>query len=677
MFSRAQIAILIAAMMLCTWGCATPLPEDQLVQAFSTGLDEQQLQALTQHSTENFREKALRHPSATQDIRLLRIPTKEVKVLEVKEISADEKHVVVAAGSSERKIMYQLKRMPGSEQWLVDDIYLKQGKRNGTNVVRSVTEQMDLLLTVREFMNAWESGDRDEVLMTVTPELRSALDVLPPSFLAQVARKLSSGRPSGANFRPEAELIGNRAVVRVPGRTGDLLLTMKLNSEAWQVSDLAIESKDDQEHINSLKKVAMVTNTAVDFLKEYRNANKSALENVTTRSFYRNTLEPGELKTVQLPIVDGSALDYDMKVFDRRADFILENEDEIVRIGLIQANAEEDDEPADYRVDEATIYELASKQEKRLGALLTATSIMRVFQDAMLAQDLDILKQVSTTEFNNLAWDRVSPTVFRVIQLAEMEHAEPRVTGTSFNGHVTEITVLQGTRELTYVLREQANQVRVDDVIVVDDQQLSLREKLAVTIPIYEFAYAVFEDDTDKLQALSSKDFNRRVWSQTRAVPRVHVDLVRSLTAPINQFRLSTTEAVAQLGGPEMGAKVHLVKEAGRLRVNDAVILGRNIPGEEVSMKQTMRLQLAYGTTSPSQILQASKTMAEERQSKQQSARSANYEVMTEVDESEMRYQRSAEVNEYDPPIDATYREPRPLAPQDDGLFTPIPIAPR
>ncbi len=44
---------------------------------------------------------------------------------------------------------------------------------------------MDLLLTLREFLDTWENGDRDEILQVVSNDLRNELQELPEPWLHQ------------------------------------------------------------------------------------------------------------------------------------------------------------------------------------------------------------------------------------------------------------------------------------------------------------------------------------------------------------------------------------------------------------------------------------------------------------------------------------------------------------
>ncbi len=59
--------------------------------------------------------------------------------------------------------MYHLRLNADSQTWEVDDIYMKQ-RHDGVIDTRTATEQMDLLMTVRDFMEAAESLDRTRVL---------------------------------------------------------------------------------------------------------------------------------------------------------------------------------------------------------------------------------------------------------------------------------------------------------------------------------------------------------------------------------------------------------------------------------------------------------------------------------------------------------------------------------
>src|SRR5690606_16859818 len=125
-----------------------------------------------------------RQAESLDDLKILNLPKGKVSVASIEDVSPSEKKVTVEVGETKKQVLYKLTRKPGSRKWLVDDIYLKQRKAGeDKTITKSVTETMDLLLTVREFLDSWETGDREDVLSVTTPELQELLAALSPVHL--------------------------------------------------------------------------------------------------------------------------------------------------------------------------------------------------------------------------------------------------------------------------------------------------------------------------------------------------------------------------------------------------------------------------------------------------------------------------------------------------------------
>ena len=59
-------------------------------------------------------------------------------------------------------MQYNLVRDEKSSKWVVDDIILQQKPKDVT-ANKTITEQMDLLLAVQDFMIAWHTGKPEQV----------------------------------------------------------------------------------------------------------------------------------------------------------------------------------------------------------------------------------------------------------------------------------------------------------------------------------------------------------------------------------------------------------------------------------------------------------------------------------------------------------------------------------
>ncbi|MFO1095061.1 MAG: hypothetical protein U0992_17405 [Planctomycetaceae bacterium] len=177
------IRTLCACVALTLTGCAN-LMTSRAIDGFSKGLAKGDVNELKQVTSKRFADLALRLPEAGTDLKVLNLPKGKTTVLKTENLSDDKKHVTVQVGDSAEKhqtLEYHLVRVPGETGWVVDDIFVTQSKGDKKGeVTKSVTEQMDLLLTVREFIAAWKTGTREEVLDITDDELRAALADLPP-----------------------------------------------------------------------------------------------------------------------------------------------------------------------------------------------------------------------------------------------------------------------------------------------------------------------------------------------------------------------------------------------------------------------------------------------------------------------------------------------------------------
>lgn len=588
-----RVSLLIGLMLLTSiCGCASMI-EKQAIEAFAMDLDKKNFEGLKRHTSLEFSQMALRVPNAVDDLERMHIPTGEVNVVSIKELSDNEKRVTAEIGERKKKVLFELVRKPGSDKWVVDEVYLRR-KQQGEIVSKPVTEQMDLLIAVREFLSTWTTGDRDNVLNSVGPELRSHLSKMSPQILARTAGRIASKENLAQKFRPVAEINGDRAIVGLPRRSGKLVISLNYEEDSWIVDDLAIESKDDGEHITSLKKFSVISNKATAFLKSYRSSDKVELAKYSTNEFYKNTLSPSNLSMARLPNENLGISPPEIRILETTADFVFNSKDEMVRLTLIKTNTDPS-APVDYRVNDVTMYELDGTQQKKLASVLLSGSIVSYFQESMNNRDLNVLKFISTKRFQDQVWNRLDEKTVKYLGLEEMENKESKMISTSFQGPVTQLTMSQGSHVLTYVLRQENNDIRVDDVIIMSTEvPISLREKLSVTVPVLQLASAMYDEDLNKVRLLTSRDFNRRIWSQTKDLKSIDSNFVNHLTAKLKKFELKGNEAFVVLGDDNFGSQIHLQKEGGLFRLHDAILVDATKGNGLASLKQTLRTDIAY-----------------------------------------------------------------------------------
>lgn len=575
-------------------GC-TNLMTARAIQTFADGVATGNLELVKASASDTFDEKALRQAEALDDLKILNLPKGKVSVASIEDVSPGEKKVTVEVGESKKRLLYKLTRKPGSREWLVDDIYLRQRKPGDEQpITKSVTETMDLLLTVREFLDSWETGDRDEVLAVATPELRELLSDLSPVHLQQLTSQVVSTEQRGSH-RPEARIEQNRAVVMLPRVSGTLLIELSLNDDGWLVNDVAVDAHKDETHIRSTRRRAYILRAANRFLTAYEQQDLDGLEAVATDSFYRNSLAVADLSSVAIPTLRLLAAPYTVRVHEDQADLIIESPDGTYMLTM------EEIEPGtyaekvgNYKVDEVTIYDGDDSQVKRISALFTAQSILEIFSQALASRDVARLKQASTADFNATVWDHVDAELLNSLPMEEIESKPPRVVAAVFQGAVTEITVTQGTRALTYVLRDSNGRMVVDDVLLpVVDRPNSFKQNLRALIPVYGMARAFFQQDLAAARVHSNRLINQQVWEPLGGFPDLGLDVVQHLTLPVTALTMTEDRADLTLGRGELQTQLTLTRHDSRFVISEATFITGPDPTQRVHLSRAGRLNLA------------------------------------------------------------------------------------
>ena len=593
-------------------GCSH-LIETRAITAFCENLKDEDLDGLMKATTRDFRKRALRTETAFEDLKILNLPDGKTSVVEVEVVSDDKKRVTVQVGEGKKEVFYELVKDTNGH-WVVDDIYLKQ-KRKGVEAYKSVSEQMDLLLSVREFLDAWSRGDREQVLNVTSQTFRAALDPLPPSYLVELTRVVSAGKPTNGKYKPNAQLDEKMAVVRLPRSSGDTVISMELIDGNWKVSDVAIDCKGD-EQLPSILKQAQAINCCTAFLQAYELGNRQALSEWSSKDFFEGSLSVGDLTQAKLPDPQFSEHDLQVKLRGNRADFVLRNDAELVQIDMHRPADAAPNEAAKYIVSDVTIYEIESKQEKRLSALFTAQGMLDIFVRAMADRNVSMLKHSSTRDLAGRVWNRLSPESLSAMPLEMFDGKSMQFVSASFKGALTKIEVLQNGRPLTYVLREEHGRFYVDDVNwQITGIPASLKTTLEIMVPIQEFAAAISqgaepqgqEAALERLQANSTTDFTRVVWSQARFVPDMGTPIDSYLRTPLKSVAIADQLVTVQLGDNRFGAKVSLRKEFERYAIDDVLLISGPQESERIALKHSLRTLLARGEAkAPQAVVPAS-----------------------------------------------------------------------
>ena len=585
-------------------GCAHNL-ETRTISSFIESLEKSDLEDLSQATSSDFNATALRHKEAVDAIKLLNIPAGDVKVVKVDDEGPDQKRVLVEVGASKRKLYCDLIRDEKTNRWVVDDLEFKRRLKPG-QVNKSVTEQMDLLLSIQEFLDAWESGQRTAILATSTPDLQKALEPLPDSGLAKFTTRVTADL-NRKTLKPEVEGHANMALVRLPRKVGEVMLTMRQHEGRWLADDLAVQSRREGDSIPSLRKQAQVMLTAIRFCDAYRQGNKSEIQKLCVARFFRSNLEGANLSQVPLPSIDSVKGDVDIKLLMSRAEVLIKQDSQIIRLSLTQGPPQLDDEgrPIDdsatttkpFLVEEVTLHDLVAKQEKRLSALFSSQSVVQQFALALAERDLKAIRLSATTDFNNRVWKRVELEQVGTLPLEAIQSNSVQITDTRFQGALTEVTVNQGQTPLTYVLRDQNGSLLVDDVLTPAlERPNSLKMCLEVVIPLQAFTEAMRSRNVAVVRANSSREFNKLVFQSMDRIPKLKVEPTPFLQAPVNRIQLTTDRALLFLGDDRYGAKVFMNKEGDHYVVDDIFMIAGKESKQRSGLKQALR-QLVVGGT--------------------------------------------------------------------------------
>lgn len=591
-FEHRLAVVVCLALPFAFSGCAN-LVESRTIAAFSEALQEEDVDSLRDVTSSRFEEKSLRHEDSVKDFSVLRIPKGDVEIVDIDHISDTEKRVTAQIGNSKsRRLRYLLVRDEKTGKWVVDDVYIKK-QQNGVESTRAVTELMDLITTVREFIDAWDAGSRSSILRMADPEFGALLGSLPDEYLMRLAKQVIGDR-ADSKVRPEAQMDEDVALVRLPGKSGQMIISFTKIRDEWLISDLAVESRKDKEHISSAKQMATVLRSASVFLDSYSTGDKKKLKTVTMKTFFENSLEPAILSTVHLPTASQAAATYQVKLQSGFADFMVATETDLVKLSLSKVEGEDSTTAAKYLVDDVTIYEIDGNQEKRLSALFLSHAIVELYAEALSLRDLQTVRMLSTPEFKQRVWSRVDEPLLMQLPMPEIENASPKILTTVFMGAVTEVTVRQGSRALVYVLQDREGELLVQDVLLpVSGRPNSLCKTLEAMAPVIQFANALSTRSIDHLQQLSSRDLNRKVWHRAKQIPSVGLTPHEHFAVPLMSLEMNDDLAIMGLGDDQYGATVRLIREGERFVVDDVKLIAGAEVRQRIDLKEAMQFEIS------------------------------------------------------------------------------------
>ena len=604
----------ICLLVLNLSGC-TSLLTAQAIESFTTGIAAGDLAGIESATSADFRERALRADGAMESLKILPLPREEGEVTEIEEVGPDERLLTVQVGEPPQTVKYRLKREAASPEsrsrkWVVDDVILTR-ERPGDQppLTKSVTEQMDVLLTVQEFLASWNGGSRGDTLSLMHPELRDRMATLSPVHLAQVTDLMLDGIKDNT-FRPEARIQSRHAVVLLPKRSGKLKLDLEQSDEVdhrWVIRDVSVQAKRSGTPDVSVSHLAGCVGRATDFLNAYEARDLAALESFTTETFYTQALSTADLSTAPLPVPQLLAERFEIEEQDNRIDLLFTVGDDTYLVSMARDEQPEAVLPEQRttqplcRVDEVTIYERGGAQIKPLSVAFNAQAVVEVFADALVQRDLAMVSQLSTLDLNQRVWNRLEkPELMRVLSLDGIPAAVPKIVTTIFQGPVTEITVTQGTRALTYVLHSTDGRPQIDDVKYPSNNRPgSLKTNLEALVPVYNFAWAWSRGDIQTLDKNSSDGVHRMVWMRTEEIPNVNAGLDQFLTLPAPKVEDVGGDRIVTFGTADHGLLARLVREHDRLLIEDIHLVDPSLAGGRLELINTLRNWITIEESKP------------------------------------------------------------------------------
>ncbi len=596
--------ILLCTVLCLSSGCTRALTQ-QAVNRFSKSLENKDYTALKLAVSDNFEQRALRRPESIRDVDFLNISTDKTKIIEVEEISKNEVRAKVEIGKNKaaREVVYTLTRDPKVQRWVVDDVTLKQDTGRG-EVTRSAIEQLDLVMSVRDFIDAWKSNEPEKILSVSSPELREQLEHLPTPWLTQLAAHVAEQTPQQKSLRPDARLKDDKAFVQV----GTVTVQFQLIEGHWFVRDAAL--KDDVDTVRSALKLATALRQSQLFLEAYAAGNKDGLAEVATSEFHHGCLVSADLSQVPVAAQELFAKPYEARQQKNNLDLILKSEQGAVLVTLLFQSANGSVTPeagAVPRVSEVTLVEDGTRESKRLSSIFLSETMVNLFADALIRRDLPHLQAMSTIDFRERVWDRIRPEILQALPFPEIEAAKPEILNTTYAGSTTEVTVTQGSRALTYVLHSTPGRMEIADVLFpAENRPSSMKVTVEHLIPVYEFIAGIAGNDVKRLRQCSAASFNAVIWQQLSEVPAMEVDPVALLTLPLTAMQTDDTMAHLWFGDAQHGAGVDIKRENGEVRIQDVTLSTGSQPTDRIELLATMRRMISGGLSTDGKIIQAS-----------------------------------------------------------------------
>ncbi len=565
-------------------GCATSLLEERVITEFVAAVDEENVPAMRRVVSTEFERKALRSDDVLRDLDLVKLPSGELDVVKVEESEDNQRSVIVRDGDG-ADYKFELVRDPNKRRWAVDDVLVRQQKKwkkIRSSVTWPTSQLMDLVFTVREYLDAWSETDRSRIIAKSAPSLAASLEAVPESWLPVITNAIATNYDSSLSRKPEAHLTDDSAVVRMPIRGGSLLVSAVQIDGEWLVEDIEIHSRSDAGHPGSVRRQADSIASLNRFLRSFENGDREGLQACSTAQFYDATLQFGDLSLVQLPSAETAPQELSIIAYSGHVTIVIPGEREYVRFELIDPthNSEKhiinDTSARVFRIDNVILNDRTRRNERTLASVFTAPARASLFFEALKKRDTAMLKQLSTREFNNDVWNHITDQSFSRLTLPTRQLQGMKLDGSDVRGTRTELTfTTPQSGQVRCRMLEQSGRLLVDDVQYAgaDHQTLSLRVQSALQVPIAQFTEAWRATDLEALKKSVSTGFDRLVLSNFTSFPPDDVHLADRLDTALRATRVTQERATVNMGLASTDtAEVHLIFEHKRWVIDDIAI---------------------------------------------------------------------------------------------------------
>lgn len=618
-----KLAILLAGgLSLSASGCSTSLftaetwksmdfkpdaiefgTEQRAINSFTEALAENKEAAFRRTVSTRFEQQALRSRDSFKDLEILSLPKEKLEVVESKEADENKIEAVAKLKDGTTKYQFIIVRDAEKKRWVVDDVLLRQ-QRRGTRATKSSVEVMDLLITIREFVDTWQSGDRSSVLQVVSTELREPLETLPEPWMQQIMTRVSAEYEEGMARRPEAQMNESDAVVKLPSRNGFLLLKVVQQDDKWLVSDIEIRQRKVEHHPGSILRQARALNAITAFLDAYSEKDVPRLGSLTEQTFYEGALKVGDLSMIHLPAANYAPEDFEIQSFAGQLTVTIPEQADVVRMDLTTPEAAEEKrenrikgETVESRfiVADVTIYNRQTQQQKNLKSAFTAPARAMLFLSAVQSRDLPVLRQISTQRLTEATWSRLRPELFRLIPIEGLPEGELTLERNTARGDVTELEFVSASGHIcSVIMRDENGSLLVDDVQFPGRTMeiASLRSTLMLTAPITELAGAWGSKDFDGVRRQCSTNFNNLIWQNVTELPGNLNQLPQTLTQPVRKVNEASEIAMVELGDEQAAhVTIQLVRENNAWVIDEIILSPPG--GETVELRKELRQELS------------------------------------------------------------------------------------